>query len=70
LQSGYFDHRLRPKENILPIFLYLYLNPYKAGLTTVLKTWPWFMCGEEDRVWFSEYLDHGLPEPTWLHGLP
>ena len=26
-QAGYYDHRVRPQEDILPYFLYTYLNP-------------------------------------------
>jgi putative transposase len=69
-QEGYFDHRVRPKEDPLPIFLYTYLNLYKAGLLPADTSWPWFICGREDKDWFSGYLDEGLPEPTWLAGLP
>ena len=31
-QEGFFEHRLRETEDVLPVFLYIYLNPYKAGL--------------------------------------
>ena len=69
-QSGYFDHRLRPHEDILPYFLYTYLNPYRAGLISHESEWPWLACKPEDREWFMPLLNHGLPEPEWLMGLP
>ena len=31
-QKAYFDHRMRPEEDRLPVFLYIFLNPYRAGL--------------------------------------
>lgn len=69
-QAGYFEHHMRPKEDPLPVFLYVYLNPYKAGLLSADKPWPWFVCGEADQEWFTGYLDKGLPEPAWLADLP
>lgn len=69
-QAGYFEHRVRPEENPLPLFLYIHLNPYKAGLLPVTSVWPWYHCRKEDLDWFSGYLDQGLPEPAWLNALP
>ena len=31
-QQAYFDHRMRTAEDRLPVLLYIYLNPYRAGL--------------------------------------
>lgn len=69
-QSGYFDRRLRREENLLPYFLYLYLNPYRAGLVDMNSRWPGFFCRFEDFAWFSPLLNAGLPEPAWLADLP
>lgn len=69
-QDGYHEHRLRRHDSPLPLFLYVYLNPYRAGLLSVEASWPWFLCGESDRQWFMPMLDKGLPEPTWLADLP
>jgi len=69
-QDGYCEHHMRPKEDRLPVFLYIYLNPYRAGLLPARKVWPWFVCGEEDRAWFMPMLDRGLIEPAWLANLP
>jgi hypothetical protein len=69
-QAGYFDHQMRPDEDRLPIFLYLYLNPYRAKLLHAGEVWPWFACGDADREWFMSMLEQGLPEPAWLADLP
>lgn len=53
----------------MPVFRYLYLNPYRAGLLSKNATWPWFVCGAEDQAWFTNYLDQNLPEPAWLSDL-
>ena len=69
-QQGYFDHRLRPREDQLGYFHYVFLNPYRAGLIATGDKWPWFVCGNEDEKWFRPLLNQGLPEPEWLSGLP
>lgn len=69
-QDGYYEHQMRPKEDRLPVFLYIYLNPYRAALLPSQETWPWFVCCEADREWFIPMLDQGLPEPAWLADLP
>lgn len=69
-QAGYYEHQMRPKEDRLPVFLYIYLNPYRAKLLTTRESWPWFVCGATDREWFMPMLDQGLPEPAWLADLP
>lgn len=69
-QQGYFDHRLRPREEQLGYFHYVFLNPYRAGLIATGDKWPWFVCGKEDERWFMPLLNEALPEPAWLSGLP
>jgi REP element-mobilizing transposase RayT len=69
-QKGYYEHTMRTQEDRLPVFLYMYLNPYKANLLPVDCIWPWFICSAGDKAWFSDYLDKGLPEPTWMADLP
>lgn len=68
-QDGYHEHRMRPKEERLHVFLYIYLNPYRANLLSSRNIWPWFVCSETDRLWFMLMLDRGLPEPAWLANL-
>jgi len=45
---SFYDHRVRSDEDCLPLILYIYLNPYRAGLCPPAKSWPWFHCAEDD----------------------
>ena len=65
-QSGYFDHRLRTNEDVLPIFLYIFLNPYRAGLIPYDQRWPGYFCSPDDWVWFEPLTSNSLPFPEWL----
>ena len=63
---GFFDRKLRPDDELLSLFLYIYLNPYRAGLATLSQSWAQYYCGEEDWSWFRELLDQERPVPAWL----
>jgi REP element-mobilizing transposase RayT len=65
-QVNYFDHRLAACEAVLPILLYIYLNPYRNSLIKISERWPWFYCRESDWSWFKDRLNDDLPEPAWL----
>jgi putative transposase len=65
-QMNYFDHRLTSNESVLPILLYIYLNPYCKHLVEPSERWPWFYCREAEWSWFKDHLADDLPEPTWL----
>jgi len=65
-QRGYFDHRLREDEDRLPIFLYIYLNPYRADLLKRDQQWPGFYCAPRDWAWFSLLTEEECPLPAWL----
>jgi putative transposase len=65
-QSGYFDHRLRDREDRLPLFLYIFLNPYRAHLIAPGKIWPAYYCAPEDWKWFSQLTNFSCPMPEWL----
>jgi hypothetical protein len=65
-QRGFYDHRVRSGENRIELFLYIYLNPYRAGLCLRSDRWPWFYCCEKDWGWFREYLDEERPRPEWI----
>lgn len=65
-ERGFFDHRLRVGDDVLDVFLYIYLNPYRAGLTERTQQWPWFLCRPDDWVWFRNFLDADRPPPEWL----
>jgi len=65
-QEGFYEHRLRETEDLLPVFLYIYLNPYRAKLISNGQKWPGYYCCEEDWSWFGTMTDHDLPQPEWL----
>ena len=65
-QENYFDHRINANAPLLPVFLYIYLNPYKARLIERNAPWPWFYCHPDEWAWFKDYLDNDLPPPEWL----
>jgi hypothetical protein len=65
-ERGFFDRQLRPSDERLPIFLYIYLNPYRAGLLPGSGEWPHYYCREEEWVWFRDMLDADRPYPEWL----
>ena len=65
-QQRYFDHRMRPEGDRLPVFLYIYLNPYRKGLIQPEEVWPYFWCSENDWRWFQPLLTNDCPYPEWL----
>ena len=66
-QQNVFEHRLRPDEKVLPVLHYIFMNPYRKGLTGMDERWPGFFCGEDDWQWFQAHLQHELPYPEWLN---
>ncbi len=65
-QQAYFDHRMRAEEDRLPVFLYLLLNPYRAGLLPSVERWAGYYCCEADWAWFGTLTNEALPVPQWL----
>jgi putative transposase len=65
-QPSFYDHRLRSSEDLLPVFLYIFLNPYRAGLCLPAQTWPGYFCCVEDWAWFEGLTNTACPEPEWL----
>lgn len=65
-QDGFYEHRLRENEEHLAVFLYIYLNPYRAHLVSKDQVWPGHFCSEEDWAWFGEMTDSASPQPEWL----
>jgi hypothetical protein len=53
-------------ESILPVLLYVYLNPYRKQLIETSEKWPWFYCHESEWRWFKDHLADNLPDPSWL----
>lgn len=65
-QSGYYEHELRSVEEVLPVFLYIYLNPYRAELLSTAEIWPGYRCRPDDWAWFAPLTKHSVPHPEWL----
>ena len=65
-QEDFYDHRLRSTDELLPTFLYIFLNPYRAGLITPEQTWPWYTCAPEDWEWFGGLTKESRPFVEWL----
>jgi REP element-mobilizing transposase RayT len=65
-QPSFYDHRLGDDENVLPVFLYIFLNPYRDQLCAIDAKWPGYYCTEEDWTWFGEITKQDCPEPAWL----
>ncbi|MSU22870.1 MAG: transposase [Opitutus sp.] len=65
-QDGYHEHRMRPEEDRLPVFLYIFLNPYRAKLISVSEKWPGYFCAVEDWGWFGGLTNADVPYPKWL----
>ncbi len=65
-ERDFFDRHIRAEEDRLSLFLYIFLNPYRAGLCARTDRWPWYFCREEDWVWFAPLLDQDRPVPEWL----
>lgn len=65
-QEGYYDHRMRDNDDRLPVFLYIFLNPYRANLISADAVWPGYYCDSLDWEWFDAMTDSDLPSPEWL----
>ena len=47
-ERGFFDRRLRAGDDVLDVFLDIFLNPYRAGLCRREEHWPWFAGHPDD----------------------
>ena len=65
-ERGFFDRQMRPDDDSLAVFLYIYLNPYRGGLIARTEKWAHYYCGLKDWEWFESYLDQDLPPPEWI----
>jgi putative transposase len=65
-ERDFYDHRVRPKEDRVAIFRYIFQNPHRAGLCEYADRWPWYYCREEDWQWFKDHIDVERPYPSWL----
>jgi putative transposase len=65
-QDGFYEHQLRPVDDVQAVLLYIYLNPYRAGLISEAETWPGYRCRPEDLEWFGQLTKGSVPHPEWL----
>lgn len=65
-ELGYCDRRLHPGEDHLPPFLYIFQNPYRAGLIAPTEKWPGYYCAEGDWAWFAPLTRTTCQFPGWL----
>ena len=65
-ERGYFDHRVRVDEDRWPLFGYVFLNPYRAGLVSAEEKWPGYYCAPTDWAWFGPMTDEACPYLEWL----
>jgi putative transposase len=65
-QGNYYEHHLRQSDAAEDVLLYIFLNPYRAGLVANTEVYPWFRVGTKDASWFSPRLDDRRPFAEWL----
>jgi len=65
-QDGFHEHRLRADEDRLPVFQYLFLNPYRARLIATSEIWPGYYCSPDDWTWFEPLTNSKAPFPEWI----
>jgi putative transposase len=65
-QKNFYDRCLRSDDEVLPVFLYIFVNPYQAGLAPAKEPWPWYYCAPEDWKWFAPLTNESVPFPEWL----
>ena len=65
-QLNFFEHRLRQTAAAEDFALYIFMNPYAAGLCDMDQCWPAWI-SPAIRWGFEEKLRKGnLPQPEWL----
>ena len=66
-QRDFWEHRVRDDESREEYGLYIFLNPYRAGLVKRSESWPWWWTPEPKTFRFTAMLDaHGAPPQEWL----
>jgi len=67
LAEEFFEHRLRADESAEACALYIFMNPYRAGLIGIDEVWPGWVCSAGKRWEFMERLRaNGAPQREWL----
>ena len=66
-QRDFWEHLVRTDESWEDYGLYLFLNPYRAGLARAGDAWPWWWTPERGLFRFAAALDaSGAPLAAWL----
>jgi putative transposase len=70
-QSNFYEHRLRPNDQMEDVIRYIYLNPFRAKLIpcspSAAMSYPHFWLGAEEAEWFRPTLsESSTPFPEWL----
>ncbi len=66
-QRDFFEHRLQGDEEAEAYALYIFLNPYRAGLIPVTAVWPGWLCPQPQRFSFMAKLNpDDTPPPEWI----
>ena len=66
-QRDFFEHQLRPGESPEDYGLYLFLNPYRAGILPPEKPWPYWSAPHPEAFGFTAWLTpENTPPPAWL----
>ncbi|MBK9990890.1 MAG: transposase [Verrucomicrobia bacterium] len=69
-QRDFYEHQLRPDEAMEPYALYIFLNPYRAGLLTADDAWAHWHCPVPGRFDFTTHLSsNGAPPSEWIDEL-
>ena len=66
-QRDFFEHRLRPEDDVTGFARYVFMNPYRAGLISTRHEWRWWRRGDGECMSLErELLDGKLPPEEWL----
>lgn len=73
-QRDFFERQVRTGERLEDYGLYIFLNPYRKGLSPLDESWPYWRMWRPNVFEFSAKMrDGGLPQKEWLaqnHRLP
>jgi putative transposase len=65
-QRDFYEHHLRPDETPEDYALYIFLNPYRAGLIDAQTPWPHWWSGEPTALRFLKLTTGGCPQSEWI----
>ena len=66
-QKNFFEHRVRPDEELESYVFYIFMNPYVADLISLDDAWPGWRKSARASFRFEAHLrDGGAPQPEWM----